>query len=913
MKLRVVVLLALAALIVGTRTATVYMRYVSADLRSYLPLKATHDSGYLVISSLEPEAPGFKGRPTAELPRKGDRIVAVYDASGQGGVVRGMFDWGAYIRPIDTKASWLMVVDRPRSGGVDRLILRMPPAVPLNRDFAETLTDLGFDIYLPAVALVAGLFIGLLRPRDNQAFLAALVFLGFSASFRQSVSQLPAGWREAALLLRTTAAYFTPYLLLEFFFRFPARSVLDRRCPWIRPMALAITTLCWAVGLSLGFASATSFQAYQSLHALFERALIDVDRFDAVFTDVAAVTILIALAAAVLNAVKAETQDDRRRMRLISAGAVTGLLPIAVLYGLGAREVKTPLWLLLIGVPLIGVFPLSFVYAVVRHRVFGIRLILHRGLQYALVSRGFLVFEGVVIFAGLFFGVGPVLGTLSPATDPKIASVGIVVATLVLLGGVRRVNQGVLPAIDRHFFREAYNVQQILTDLSRAVRRLASRPDQLLARITDEISAALHPDQVAIFLTDGPWPHLRPLDGSGPVCWEGEVAGKRQRFVLHVHHEPDREDSRKVQTGAALSTRLPLSRYLASAIRDPGTLDVTPVKVFQAFEGFAHGPARGGPCLEDRELFERFDARLLVPLVTGGRALGFLVLGEKLSEEPYTAENKELLLTVAEQVAIALDYSQLIGQVAEQETLKREIQIAQEVQARLFPHELPPLETLRYGGVCRAARGVGGDYYDFLSLGPGRLGIAVADIAGKGLPAALLMASLQALLRSHAPSCVHDLGELARELNRHLCESSDEARFATLFFGVYDDASRSLRFLNAGHLPPLLLRRDGSGPPRVERLQPNGTVLGLFTDLTYEQQQVTLEPGDLLAVFSDGVTDAINAEGELFGEERLVDVLSSQWEVEEIELTKRVLDEVDRFVGTAPQQDDITFIAARVA
>jgi len=911
MKFRVAVLLALAVLIVGTRAATVYMRYVSPDLRSELPLKATYESGSLVVASLEPEAPGFKSRPAAELPLKGDRIVAVYDASGRGGVVRGMFDWGAYIRPIDTTASWLMVVDRPRPGGVDRLTLRMPPAVPLDRDLVQTLTDLGFDIYLPALALVAGLFIGLLRPRDDQAFLAALVFLGFSASFRQSVSQLPVGWREAALLLRTTAAYFTPYLLLEFFFRFPARSVLDRRFSWIRPMVLTITTLCWVVGLGVGFASAISFQAYQSLRALFERARIDVDRLDAVFTGVAAVTIVIALTAAVVNAIKAEAPDERRRMRLVSMGAVIGVLPIAVLYALGAREMKTPLWLLLLSVPLIGVFPVSFVYAVVRHRVFGIRLILHRGLQYALVSRGFLVFEGIVIFAGLFLGAGPVLSRLSPATDPKVASVGIVVATLVLLGGVRRVNQGVLPAIDRHFFREAYNVQQILTDLSRAVRRLASRPDQLLARITEEISAALHPGQVAIFLADAPWPHLRPVHGSAPICWEGDVSGKRERFVLHLHHEAPRKDSRKGQAGVTLSTRLPLSRYLAFAVRDPGTLDVTPVHGFELFDGLAGGPG-GGPCLEDRELLERFDARLLVPLVTGGRALGFLVLGEKLSEEPYTAENKELLLTVAEQVAIALDYSQLIGQVAEQETLKREVQIAQEVQARLFPHELPPLETLRYGGVCRAARGVGGDYYDFLSLGPGRLGIAVADIAGKGLPAALLMASLQALLRSHAPSCAHDLGELGRELNRHLCESSDHARFATLFFGVYDDATRSLRFLNAGHLPPLLLRRNGSAPPRVERLEPNGTVLGLFADRTYEQQQVTLEPGDLLAVFSDGVTDAMNAEGELFGEERLVDLVSRRWDVDDTELTKSVLEEVDRFVGTAPQQDDITFIAARV-
>ena len=142
----------------------------------------------------------------------------------------------------------------------------------------------------------------------------------------------------------------------------------------------------------------------------------------------------------------------------------------------------------------------------------------------------------------------------------------------------------------------------------------------------------------------------------------------------------------------------------------------------------------------------------MVPLVTAGRVLGFILLGEKLSEEPYSREDKELLLTSPSRSRLRSTTAQLIGQAAEQAALRREIQIAQEVQQRLFPHERPPLRSLRYAGVCRAARGVGGDFYDFLPLSDGRPGLALADIAGKGLPAALLMASLQALLRSHAPT-----------------------------------------------------------------------------------------------------------------------------------------------------------------
>ena len=265
-----------------------------------------------------------------------------------------------------------------------------------------------------------------------------------------------------------------------------------------------------------------------------------------------------------------------------------------------------------------------------------------------------------------------------------------------------------------------------------------------------------------------------------------------------------------------------LQKHLASAVAgDPEVLEVEPFppRASQAGPNAPSGDQRAD-CLEDAALMSRFGARLVVPVVTNGRALGFLLLGEKRSEEPYSSEDKVLLLTVAAQMAIALDYAQLISQVAEQAAdqaaIKRELQIAQEVQAQLFPHERPAMRSLRYSGVCRAARGVGGDFYDYLPLTGNRLGLAVADIAGKGLPAALLMASLQALLRSHAPTYATSLGELGRELNRHLCETSDGARFATLFFAVYHDDTQELTYLNAGHVAPMIVGRSrwwsGVGP-----------------------------------------------------------------------------------------------------
>jgi sigma-B regulation protein RsbU (phosphoserine phosphatase) len=284
-----------------------------------------------------------------------------------------------------------------------------------------------------------------------------------------------------------------------------------------------------------------------------------------------------------------------------------------------------------------------------------------------------------------------------------------------------------------------------------------------------------------------------------------------------------------------------------------------------------------------------------------------MILGGKLSEEPYSREDKALLLAVAEQVATALDYCQLVCREAEQRELQKEVQIAQEVQARLFPQERPPLETLQYTGACRSARGVGGDYYDFLALGPSRLGITVADIAGKGLSASLLMASLQALVRSHAPSLSGRPREFAKEINRHLCESTDDARYATLFFGVYDDSARELSYLNAGHNPPIVLRASGE----IERLNLGGMVLGLFEGNSYEEGKVRLDPGDLLVIFSDGITEAVSRQDEEFGDDALVELIRRHSGLPPEELLARITEEVDSFTGPVPPVDDMTLIVAR--
>jgi serine phosphatase RsbU (regulator of sigma subunit)/predicted enzyme related to lactoylglutathione lyase len=236
----------------------------------------------------------------------------------------------------------------------------------------------------------------------------------------------------------------------------------------------------------------------------------------------------------------------------------------------------------------------------------------------------------------------------------------------------------------------------------------------------------------------------------------------------------------------------------------------------------------------------------------------------------------------------------------------RELEIAREVQARLFPQSLPPMATLEYAGMCMQARQVGGDYYDFLDLGQERLGLVLSDIAGKGIAGALLMANLQANLRSQCAIALDQPQAFLRSVNRLFFENTTDGAYATLFFGEYDQRQKRLRYVNCGHLPALLLRAGGD----IERLEATCTVLGLFDKWDCDVEERQLEPGDTLVIYTDGVTESFHEHEEQFGEERLITALQMNKECGSRELIAAVIKEVQAF-SPNEQQDDITLIAAK--
>jgi phosphoserine phosphatase RsbU/P len=251
----------------------------------------------------------------------------------------------------------------------------------------------------------------------------------------------------------------------------------------------------------------------------------------------------------------------------------------------------------------------------------------------------------------------------------------------------------------------------------------------------------------------------------------------------------------------------------------------------------------------------------------------------------------------------------LISEQRQRQRLEHELAIARQVQAQLFPKEKPKVPGVEIEATCRPARVVSGDYYDFLPLAPGKLGIALADISGKGISAALIMASLQAALRSQALFNGHAPGgtaEIVARLNRHLYRSTGPDLYATFFYGVYDAQTHRLEYTNAGHPAPFYIAGQ-----QVRRLSIGGTVLGLFDNCRYESEIIDVSPGSLLIAFSDGLTEAENPDGQEFEDQRVLDVALRQDQAPAGIVLKNLLEVVEQWTGPAEQLDDITLIVAR--
>ena len=304
--------------------------------------------------------------------------------------------------------------------------------------------------------------------------------------------------------------------------------------------------------------------------------------------------------------------------------------------------------------------------------------------------------------------------------------------------------------------------------------------------------------------------------------------------------------------------------------------------------------ARDIPKMEKTRL-QNSGCSLIVPIRLKNELSAFIGLGEKLAGAPFDEEDFAFLGTVIEQIGAGIEDLRLRGQ-------ERDYQEAREIQQGLLPKRFPQIPHHEISGAWQPANVVGGDYFDALKFSDSRVGLCIADVVGKGMPAALLMSNLQATVRAFAHESVQPR-DLCAEVNRVLCSNIAANKFITFFYCLYDAEKRQLIYANAGHNAPILIRRDGSHT----RLSVGGAVLGVFPDWTYDQGEVEFGPGDRIVLFTDGVTEALNAGGEEFGEKRLLDLTMICRHLRARELQKRIMDSLIDYCGGA-FQDDATLI-----
>jgi sigma-B regulation protein RsbU (phosphoserine phosphatase) len=572
-----------------------------------------------------------------------------------------------------------------------------------------------------------------------------------------------------------------------------------------------------------------------------------------------------------------ENSDASRRLKLMLYGTSLAITPsfLIVLYRVfsGAKGGFTeivPFWIGLTSVLLMLLFPLTMAYVIVVYRAMDVSVVVRQGLQYALAKGGVRVLQ---FFLLLGIGLG-VLWSISRYGTNFSAQIGFIVGGIALVPLIESIAKPFRVWIDRRFFREAYNAEQILSELSEDVRTMVETKP-LLETVAARISESLHVPQVALLLTNGS--NFVPAFSLGfdtdPVV---SLAGdsKSIRKLTNNQHIVLYDDMTEVTSTPTMS-------------------------------------------LNDRDQLRELNSQILLPLSVKNQLSGIISLSPKRSDEPYTASDLRLLRSVASQTGLALENSRLTEafakEAAQKERLNAELEIAREVQERLFPQELPKVTGLEYFGACRPALGVGGDYYDFLELPDGKFGIAIGDVSGKGIGAALMMASLQASLRGQALHSGDDIAGLMTHINTLVYEASTTNRYATFFYAQFDPSSRKLSYVNAGHNPPYLLRRN-AGDVEVIPLEVGGAVVGMLPSMIvrYEQGDVQLEQGDLLVGFTDGISEAMNPREEEWGEDAMLSELKTLNGKRSEEIIQHIVAAADKFADGAKQHDDMTMIVVRV-
>ncbi|HET6463712.1 MAG TPA: SpoIIE family protein phosphatase, partial [Candidatus Krumholzibacteria bacterium] len=632
---------------------------------------------------------------------------------------------------------------------------------------------------------------------------------------------------------------------LHFFLRFPDRGGREgKRAAW-RTAQLYIPALLLIV--MSAFLGVRGF-ALQPPIAGAETALLTAS---AVYF----ATYVIASLAVFIRSYRRAPRAQKQKLRVVIASTLVGLTPFAALtlyasIAQGAASRGT-----LVAELCLGLVPLGFGYAILKHGAIELNTVVRKTFFYALLT-GLLV-------AGYYVVVHTVGGFLSRELGLSEFA-WMPAAVLVLAIVFAPLRNRLQEIVDRLFYRAEFVYKQEVIDFGRHVSRATSAED-MLDHFLDRCEALLHPSFAAVYLR-GSDKTLRLV----LVRTAGEAGSIADEF------DPD----------------CFLGRYF--------TRYRTPLMV-EFLDRSWERPHRDAAT---RGLLAVTGLAVCVPIAAPDRLLGVALLGQKRSGVVYGRADGELLETFGEQLALVIENTELVKSMVEKERLKSEVLLAREIQRALLPASPPRHQGVELHGQMVSSTEVGGDYYDYFALDDERIVIAIGDVSGKGIPAAMLMASLQAVFKNRALKGGLAPAALNQELNEYLIDHAKPGQFATFFCGVLDLSRSTLTFSNAGQCPALLSTRGF-----IDRLGNGGMVLGASRLHRFHEGTVAFQPGDLLFLYTDGVTEQHDAAGQEFGEDRLVQFIRANRNLPPDELQNALLSTITSF-GEGRRDDDLTSVIA---
>ncbi len=554
-----------------------------------------------------------------------------------------------------------------------------------------------------------------------------------------------------------------------------------------------------------------------------------------------------------------ESVAMKRKLRYVLMGTVLGAGPLVVLTLILSiwPSVHIPgfrysfLTLLLI--------PATFGHAIVKYRLMDLDIILRKSVAYTLLTAAL-----VAIYVGVVQGLGNYILHLKGQLTLFFSVLSIFVIALAFSSLRDRIQR----LVDRLFYMGHYSFTGALRDFQRILASPASLAP-LLGGLAQHLAEILKVENVTILLYEAAQEGfvVRAESGIGSLAEGNLVFQSHQRTVKWLEEE---------QIPLSLEKLGGNPRYLA--LPD-----------------------------EEKAILGRVGSAVLAPVISDQRLVAILSIGQRKSHEPPSRQDLSLVEAVASQTARAIEAAKLREETEARGKMQHELEIAREIQTRLLPKEPPSIAGLQIAAMNIPCQEVGGDFHDYIVLDEHRLGLAIADVCGKGVSAALLMAALQAVFRAEAETMRPPAVVLARA-NRRLLESFGPERFTSLFYGIVDVQAMSLLYASAGHDPPCLVRSSG----QIEPLDSTGMLLGVIADAEYIDREMALSPGDTLVLYTDGITEELNEDHETFGRHGLQSVLAATLGQSPEEISERIIEAVHQFTLGAIQ-DDVTLVTVRVA